>query len=166
MNYLFSTFVLVCLVAVLSVSASGVETTGGDQPNKDASLKLVAIPEQTTDGVSVRLLLENTGKDKVSVLKEFDPLGAFFTFKLVSNGEITLDSLRPAKVSFGVDPPPAKVTLKPGEFVGVSVRLKDVFHHLKKGDYQLEVTYHNQYGDGCFQGKLVSQPVNIKIGDG
>ncbi len=164
MNYHFWTLVLICLV--LSVSASGVETTVGDQPNKDTSLKLVAIPEQTSDGVSVRLLLENTGKSKVSVLKEFDPLGAFFTFKLVSNGEITFDSLRGAKISFGVDPPPAKVTLEPGEFIGISVRLKDVFHNLKKGDYQLEVTYHNQYGEGCFQGKLVSQPVNIKIGDG
>ena len=158
-----SSRVFMLLVGTVTLMMGIVTFAGAeeDQPDNDTDLRLLVVPEYTSNGVIARVLIENIGKNKVTILKEFSPFPIFFAFRLVSADKTPIGSIGAGKISF--DRELSYVSLEPREVVGTSVRLEDIFPNVKKGDYELAVTYHNQYGEGCFRGKLVSQSVRITI---
>ena len=136
-------------------------STGSDTENK-TPLRLVVITSESfaKDGV-VKVRLENTGKENITILNEFKPLPVFFAFNLIKTDGTPIDAPGAGKVSF--DRLVKYVVLEPGQAVGLSVPLKDVFPDISHGEYRLSVEYHNQYGEACFQGRILSNTISIDI---
>ena len=112
---------------------------------------------------NVHVMLENVSEEKVTVLKEFRHIPPFFSLTVVNEaGTPRLSSA--GKVSFRRGPL-NYAPLEPGEFVGRTIAVKDVFTDIEDGKYKLTVEYHNQYGENCFQGWLTrSNAIDLVIG--
>ena len=135
---------------------------GGGVREQKTSLRLVIAKTETfAEDKTVIVLLENAGKDSITILKEFAPRPIFFQFNLVKSDGTPIDSPGAGKVDFGR--PMKYVTLEPGKFIGITVSLKHVYKELQNGKYELSVQYHNQYGDNCFRGSLISNTIVVVI---
>ena len=153
--------VTVCIV--LCITAASGETASGTAKDKNA-LKLTIIGAgHTVDDIGVIVLIENTGPNSVTVLKEFRPVPVFFSLNLTKADGTPIGAPGGGKISFGGEV--QYVTLAPGELVGISIPLKDVVTDLHAGKYTLMVEYHNQYGENCFQGTLASNTIDIVVAD-
>ena len=123
---------------------------------------MIAKTETFAEDGTVRIVLENTGRESVTILKEFEPRRVFFQFILSRPDGTLVDSSGGGKVSLRRM---RYVTLEPGEFVGVTVSLRDAFKAPEKGRYKLSVKYRNQYGVNCFRGEILSDTVDIVVED-
>jgi hypothetical protein len=148
-------------LVILRVNASETEvaTTQSAKP-----VKLTLLNDKQTvspQAASVAILFENVSSDKVRILHELSYTNVFFRFKLVGANGIPIRSVLGGKAD--MDGELNYVTLSPHEIFGLRIALADIFPSLSKGDYQLTVTYQNQYGTNCLQGDVVSNTVHIVI---
>jgi hypothetical protein len=113
------------------------------------------------DNPMLRISFENISKKKVTILRRFSPLQAFFSFRLTKEDGTPKEGLCAARISM-----PASsikyITLEPDEFFGFKVRLSDINDSkLESGKYTLTVKYHNQYGENCYQGRIKSNTIEF-----
>jgi len=105
----------------------------------------------------------NTGKEDVRILKSFRPFVVFFLFSIVAADGTPVNVRGGGKVSFREDSM-KYLDLGCGEFFGLSVSLTDLLQiPLKTGVYSLSVTYSNQYGNGCFKGRIKSNVLQLRV---
>lgn len=133
-----------------------------------AGLKLrIAAQEGTiyrADNLPVQAIFENRGTALIRLLRLFEPLPVFFEIDLVSIDGRSVDAPGAGKA----DIPPGRmnyVDLTPGGEFMTTLRLDSVVpaEDLRPGAYRLALTYHNQYGEGCFHGMRKSNRIMIEI---
>ena len=114
--------------------------------------------------IPLRIAFENSGAGKVRLLAVFDPLPVFLSFDIVrEDGTPLADLPGGGKVAF----PPGLlryVELAEGEFFGFRVDLAAFLaRRLDEGRYRIFATYHNQYGENCYQGKVSSPWLELTV---
>lgn len=140
----------------------------GDGTNESGSrlqLRISSASETRydSDTVPVRVTFENRDDDPVSVLDAFEPLPVFFSFRLVNPDGTPVSLPGAGKVDFGPQTP-GRVELAPGETLSRTVDLASLLTEpLPPGRYSVSTTYHNQYGEDCFTGRLDSNTIEIDI---
>jgi len=132
------------------------------------SLRLILAPVSggtaSPTNIFLRITFENNGSQKLRLLAEFDPLPVFVTFNIVcEDGTPLADLPGGGKVDF-----PARqlryVELEKNEFFGIQIDLATFLTTpLREGRYQISATYHNQYGENCFQGSVSSPPISVTV---
>jgi hypothetical protein len=106
------------------------------------------------DELKIRFVLINKGNDSVKLFlpQKWDDC-AFVFWGLETVGDTT-------SIGGKVDLPASNmryVVLGKDEMFGVRIRLLDILpEQAKKGAYELKGEYRNQYGEGCFKGKIKS----------
>ena len=113
----------------------------------------------------IRASFENAGDAEVRLLRHFEPVPVFFSFHLTCADGTPVPIAGGGKIDF----PEGEiecVPIPPGESFEVELDLAPwlASASLTPGTYRLSATYHNQYGEDCFQGQLHSAPVEIEIG--
>jgi hypothetical protein len=119
----------------------------------------------TTSTVPLAVALLNDGPAPVRVLRHFLPLPVFFELDLVRDDGTPVATIGAGKIAFS-EGEPDYADLRPGELVGVAFDLVDVLppgESLAAGSYLLTATYHNQYGEDCFQGVLRSRQLPLTL---
>lgn len=147
------------LLAVVVFSGIVSTVLGGVIEQKTLFRLVIAKTETFAEDKTVMVLLENVGKGSITILKEFAPRPVFFHYNLIKSDGTPVDLPGAGKVDF--DRPMKYVTLEPGEFIGITVSLEDLYKKLQNGKYELSVQYHNQYGENCFRGTLTSNTIGM-----
>lgn len=143
----------------------------GDRENgvndRDASLQLSisSIPDSSYDADTfpIRVMFENRGDEPVSILDAFEPLPVFFSFHLTKSDGTPIPVPGGGKTDFGPQKPD-RVKVAPGETFDLTVNLRSLITGpLPPGQYSVSATYHNQYGEDCFTGRLESNSIKIEV---
>lgn len=117
------------------------------------------------DPLKLRVEFINMGENEIKILKTFSNetnLFIWFHLKVVdaegtpilgipSGGKITMRG----KKNY--------VTLNSKEGYSFFLDASKLVPVLKKGDYKLNLSYYNQYGEECFHGKIISNTIDIVI---
>lgn len=134
-----------------------------------ASLELRLSPvEGATYGknsIPLRVVFENTGADAITLLRHFEPLPVFFAFQMTREDGTPLSISGMGKIDFLEGTVPYLV-LNGYELFGIRVDLAMILpepEEITAGSYTIAVTYHNQYGEGCFQGKRTSNTIRVQL---
>jgi hypothetical protein len=115
--------------------------------------------------IPLRIAFENIGEEAITLLQHFDPLPVFFSFNLVAEDGTPVSLPGAGKIDF-LEGSITYVTLAPGQTLSVEVDIAELIafpEQLKPGNYDLSVTYHNQYGENCFQGVLHSSRIQVSL---
>lgn len=111
----------------------------------------------------VRIAFVNRGRVPVRLLAEFQPLPVFFSFELVRDDGTPIALPGAGKIDFGPGQPEC-LDLEPGEMHATDADVAEPLGAgLQPGRYTLAVTYHNQYGEDCFQGVLHSNRIELDV---
>jgi hypothetical protein len=135
--------------------------------NSAIQFGLSSIPEEryTSRHIPLRLTFENTGSLIIRILNYFEPLPIFFSFQLSDSKGTPIAIPGAGKIDFG----PGELSyieLGEGEQFSTEVDLdRWIQQELTTGIYTLTATYHNQYGQNCFQGHLKSNSITIVLDD-
>lgn len=135
-----------------------------------AQLRLRILAEKSAyDPRNIRLgiLFENVGPDSIKLLRHFQPVPVFFSIHMTRSDRTPVSIPGAGKISFQKDSI-EYLQLNKNEMFGPLINIADLIHpieEISEGDYELSVTYHNQYGEGCFRGKIKSNSINVKIAD-
>lgn len=135
----------------------------------DTSLKLRIVPVEdaapTPTSIPVDATLINTGDNVVNILHRFEPIPVFFAIKIVQADGTPVPTSRGGKI----DLPETEIDtrpLLPGESHTVRLDVGRVIPDgvvLEPGEYQIMITYHNQYGSNCFTGRVASSPISLRL---
>ena len=151
-----------CLCAALFFCNGGQAMAGGLELTLETKASDVVYKSKD---VPIKLTFSNTGDDPVVLLKHFTPLRIFFYLRVArEDGTLVLVS-GGGKVSLHQNSI-RYLTLDKDEFFGFYTNLDKICEQpLPPGKYKVSVEYHNQYGEGCFRGKIASKPITIEIRD-
>ena len=109
------------------------------------------------------LTFHNMGQEPLRILHWFEPLAVFFWFDLVRADGTPLLIAGGGKTDLVVSDM-RYITLEPGEHFELTVDIHPLLPlPFEPGLYTVRVTYHNQYGENCFRGQVVSNPVDVMI---
>ena len=117
---------------------------------------------QGPDSASVDVCFHNTSDHTIRLLGEIEPVPVFFSFMIVDADGTPIPTSGGGKIDFGPEGP-TYVEVKPHDKWCHTLSLSSVASGLSAGSYRLQVTYHNQYGAGCFRGQLVASPVDLSL---
>lgn len=116
--------------------------------------------------IPIAVVFQNSGSAAIGLLRHFDPVPVFFTIDLM-RADGTPISLPGAGKMDLLEGTRQQLSLAPNELFGTIIdiaQLVPATEPLAQGRYTLRVSYHNQYGDGVFQGVLASNPIMLEIG--
>jgi hypothetical protein len=119
----------------------------------------------TRQSIPVRITFQNNGDQEIRMLHHFTPLPVFFAFGLTRADGTPIGIPGAGKISF-MEGQVDYLTLRKNEFFGFETDLATLIPTtavLPPGQYELSVTYHNQYGENCFQGQLASTPIKLEL---
>ena len=119
----------------------------------------------TRQNIPVRITFQNNEDQEIRLLHHFDPLPVFFAFALKRSDGTPIGIPGAGKIDF-MEGQVECLPLSKGEFFGFETDLADLIPattELQPGQYELSVTYHNQYGENCFQGVINSAPIKLMI---
>ena len=119
----------------------------------------------TRDNIPLRIVFESTGEGGIRLLRHFEPLPVFFAFRIVREDGTPIGIPGAGKIDFR-EGSIRYLVLNSRETFGILVDLAEIIpspEDVTEGDYEISVTYHNQYGEDCFRGKIGSDPINVKI---
>src|SRR5262249_13949695 len=117
--------------------------------------------------IPLRITFENTATEEIKMLRHFEPLPVFFSVEMTRADGTPIAIPGAGKISFA-EGQIEYLVLRRKESFGFEVDLSTVIPpsaEVKRGDFTVSVTYHNQYGEGCFQGQLSSAPIRLTLGD-
>jgi len=139
----------------------------GAAPVNPLRLIVATVPGVTysAERCPLRAKFENQGASDVRLLDHFEPLPVFFAFELTRADGTPVAIPGGGKIDFA-EGQVGCVTIPPDGSLSVELDLSPWLRNaeLPPGTYRLGATYHNQYGDGCFQGQLKSGPIELTIG--
>jgi len=133
------------------------------------SLSICAVKSSlyTRENIPLRIAFENVSNGKLKILRRFRPVPVFFSIHMARTDGTPINIPGAGKISFQKDSI-EYLELNTKEIFGFQINIADLVtssNGITEGDYELSITYHNQYGDGCFRGKINSNSINVKIGD-
>jgi hypothetical protein len=116
--------------------------------------------------LSFRVIFANRSQHTINLLDRFEPLPVFFSFAIVRADGTPV----PVSGAGKIDPGPQGfgfIGLQPGETHAADLELAPWLRApLPRARYDVTVTYHNQYGAGCFAGTLMSNTISVGVGGG
>jgi hypothetical protein len=93
----------------------------------------------------------------------FDPVPVFFSFHIINENGTILNIPQAGKLELSPIPLGYKV-LNPNQYWSIEINLRGwIQDFLFPGLYHVTVHYHNQYGEDCYHGTLLSNEIKIKI---
>jgi len=117
------------------------------------------------DSVGVRVTFSNPHDAPIHILDQFEPVPVFFSFDIVGQDGTPVFVPAGGKIDFGPVRPGCRA-LQQHESHSVDIDLRPLLSApLRAERYSVSVTYHNQYGDRCFQGVVRSNTIAIDIRD-
>jgi hypothetical protein len=138
-----------------------------DETGSPLRIVVSAIPGvvYTKSNIPLRVTFENIGRQKMRILRHFDPLPVFFAFDMVGEDGTHVAIPGAGKIDF-YEGSIEYATLPAGGTLNVDVNLASVLARpelVKPGKYTISVTYHNQYGEDCFRGMVSSGPASVTL---
>jgi hypothetical protein len=127
--------------------------------------EISAIPDATytSENLPLRIAFRNRGPTVAYILDHFDPLPVFFSFRVVKPDGTPVSLPGAGKIDFGPQAP-GLIELGPGKAWSTPVNLTPlIVEELPPGSYTISATYHNQYGDRCFKGRLSSNTIQVNL---
>ncbi len=133
-------------------------------------VSIAAIPGATCShgAIPLKLTFENVSAKKIRILDAFhEPkaLPVFFQFEMKASDGTPIPIAGAGKIDFSKDSL-HYVQLAKGQKYEVMLNLADIIppdEKLKEGVYGVSLTYYNQYGENCFQGKVTSNLIQLHI---
>jgi hypothetical protein len=129
-------------------------------------LRINSVPAVTygRESFPIRVSFANATGPEVRLLRHFEPIPVFFSFTLTRPDGTPIPIAGAGKIDFEEGKVDC-ILIEPGESFDVELDLAPwlTAATLTPGAYRLSATYHNQYGDDCFQGHLTSEPIEIQI---
>lgn len=119
----------------------------------------------TTQHFPVEVVFSNSNDTAIRLLDRFEPVPVFFSFTLYRPDETPIALPGGGKIDFMAGSL-QYLEVPPDDSLTVTLDLAPLFPsdlELPPGLYRLEAVYHNQYGDGCFRGRLQSPPTTLSI---
>jgi hypothetical protein len=128
---------------------------------------LSAIPGRvyTRENSPLKLSFVNMGSEEMRVLRHFDPLPVFFAFGMKDEDGRYLSIPGAGKIDFYKGSIPYE-NLPPGGSFEIEVNLAEILAYPDEahpGEYTIKATYHNQYGENCFQGAVSSNTITVSL---
>jgi hypothetical protein len=120
-------------------------------------------PAPAAGRLPLRVTFRNVSGQPVRMLAETRPLPVFFSFDIVDSAGTPVPVAGAGKIDFGPSGP-RFVDIAPDRTREVDLDLGSLAGDWAPGRYRIVVTYHNQYGEGAFQGRLTSNPVDLIVG--
>jgi hypothetical protein len=129
----------------------------------DLTLTIEARGPAAPEHLVLTARFRNGGDAEVRLLGTFTPLPVFFAVDLTRSDGTPL--LLPGAGKIDLWPPDVTyVPLGPGESFAVDLDVGAILPApLEPDTYTVAVTYHNQYGEDCFQGVLHSEPITVRV---
>lgn len=124
----------------------------------------------SVDDAPVDIVFRNNDELPIRILDVFDDKQAtriFFTIVLRDQAGTPYGPFGGGKISL-LKKNLKYIELRKGDEFKVRINLKDFLpkrSSLKSGDYEISVSYFNQYGDACFKGRVESEAVILKLQD-
>ncbi len=149
-------------VMVLAMASKGYCI--GENPNNDRISLLVSSERAVAaaNNIPLRVMFSNSGSTDVRLLQLFDPFPVFFSLKITREDGTVVEQVDGGKVDIGEEL--KYITLKPAEAYSTLINLSSVLHaELDKGTYTLNFSYHNQYGENCFQNEISADTIKLTI---
>lgn len=163
---LISNLSFIFLFQLLPMLDATVNLHGGSMSNLQILISAVPDTTYTQKNIPLKVIFKNTNEtENIRILRHFDPLPVFFSFDIVDANNRFLDIPGAGKVDLHSDSI-EYVSLSAGENFTLDVNLAKHLTNpqkVKTGEYTVSVTYHNQYGEDCFQGQISSQPISLVI---
>ncbi len=140
--------------------------------NSEMPLQLIleALPPLQLTGQQIQLVVrfKNVSNIPIKLLKVFEPTPVFFSVKIIDRvSDRPIDVAGAGKIDF-FGAPDVEV-INPNQEFTVKIDLGQLLaasgKTLKRGLYEVSVTYHNQYGEDVLKGELTSGTVQIRILD-
>jgi hypothetical protein len=166
-NYLH--LALLLLIGLLLSSHFIMAAGKVDTENNSIKLTLEAIPPVQLAGQSITLLVhfKNVTKTPVSLLKVFEPIPVFFSVKIIDRvSDSPIEVPGSGKIDF-FGKPDVEI-IQPNQEYVVKIDLGQLLgakKNLKRGLYDITVTYHNQYGEEVMKDKVSSNVIQIRLLD-
>ena len=135
-------------------------------PNMEIFIAAVAETTYTKSNIPLKVTFKNVDQtEEIRIIRQFEPLPVFFTFSMIDEHGKYLDIPGAGKVDLyhgAID----YILLSPGETFTLDVNLAQHLinpQKVKAGKYAVSVTYHNQYGENCFRGEIISKPISLIV---
>lgn len=164
-------------IALLAVTGSLVLGTIAQIMNAKEDKPPILIETKTVSGVFYStqdipfdVVFRNNEDDVVRLLNVFDDPKShliFFIINLRDSNGTPISTLGGGKISLSKDSM-KYIELAKGEEFTVRLNLKDYFPSdaaIKAGNYDVSVTYRNQYGENCFRGSVESNTLNLYLNE-
>lgn len=133
------------------------------------ALRLTVAPLEgtvyTRDSIPLQIIFENVGAQRLRLLRKFEPTPVFFSIRMVREDGTPIGIPGAGKIDFQ-EGTVEYLTLNAGELFGFLVDVARVAYRredITPGEYRVSVTYHNQYGEDCFQGVLSSNTTQVTV---
>lgn len=116
----------------------------------------------SVNSAPVSVTFRNSGPNSFELLDLFDPIPVFFGFQIVRSDGTPLQVPGAGKIHLG---PADVIVLGAGETHTVELDIGSLLAdaEIKSDSYTVSVTYQNQYGEGCFHGRVESNEVVVTI---
>ena len=116
--------------------------------------------------VSIDIVFENLTDENIRILDCFDPLPVFFSFNIKKEDGTYLDLPGAGKIAFSQGDL-KYINVEPNEshtlHLDISNFIESYGTKFSKGKYEIQVHYHNQYGDDCIKGWFEIEPTEFNI---
>lgn len=144
------------------VLALSIVLTGGDTTESGIRVFTEQFDLNAPVEMPVEVTFQNVGELPIRVLKTFEPAPIFFSFDIIRDDGMPIDTPGAGKISIDTM---EFLNLMRGESFSVSIDIAPLLPEpLAAGKYSLSVEYHNQYGDGhSFTGKAFSNTVPFAV---
>lgn len=138
-----------------------------EHENGTLSLTISAVEgaPYTEISMPLRVTFRNEASNEIRILAVFRPIPVFFSLKLTRTDGTPLNVVGAGKIDLSAADRRYE-TLKEGENYTAVIDFSEVLTtiSLSRGEtYVISLTYHNQYGEDCFQGAIHSNSLKMTI---